>query len=711
MPGKKDPTFTAKRPLAMTAATAAVAISIGLPTAAHAAEPLRSDVFYATAASDEPRIWAVDPATGALTDPGLPARTGVDTAMNQVGVSRDGSLLVATDADNVYRYTAATGAWDFAPRSSGPSVPNTHGALDPQTGHLFYGGLSGGQIRLAEYDPVTNTIAESVIVIDAPGAPGGNGDLAFDGAGNLYIVLGEGVSRLYRVDRAALASGSGTAEQLGGDIAASSLNSIAFGADGYLYVAGGPSTSATSRFVKVDPGTGEIVSETELDRRITDLASTAVPRTATVGLETPGGLIDGDDEFEVVLENAGGTDLVAEGSDAAGNASGGPAAVVPDQDYTVSLNPGSTTNPDDYTTTWSCTDGTGAVIASGEGTSGSFTYPGAAEAIECIFVNVPRPLPTAADDEDLRNTQGESVTIAVVGNDTGDVLDAGSVTIVNGDARVTELVVPGEGIWTVDPETGDITFAPETGFTGNPAPITYEVSDSRGHAAQAAVVITYLPIAADDSDLDNVPGSTVTVPVASNDTGEGLDPASVKIVDPSSEAPVSELVIPGEGTWTVDPETGDITFTPEAGFINDPAPITYVITDAEGETVEAQVTVTYLPSATDDTSSGNQPGSAVTVPVVDNDSEAVDPTTVRVTDPTTGDPVEELVVPGEGTWTVDPETGDITFTPEAGFDGNPTPISYTAEDAEGTRWRPPSSSRTCRWRRTTRTSTTSWARP
>lgn len=41
------------------------------------------------------------------------------------------------------------------------------------------------------------------------------------------------------------------------------------------------------------------------------------------------------------------------------------------------------------------------------------------------------------------------------------------------------------------------------------------------------------------------------------------------------------------------------------------------------------------------------------------------------------------MVPGEGTWTVDLTTGSITFTPELGFTGNPTPIQYTLKDLNG----------------------------
>ncbi|MGW8482900.1 Ig-like domain-containing protein [Microbacterium sp. NPDC055903] len=669
-------------PLAFAAASAVVIGSVGIPSIAHAAEPLSDDTFYASSASGSPSIYAVDPDTGALTDAGI----GGPGAVNQVGVSRDGSFLVATDTTRVHRYTAATGTWDSVARSTGPTVPNTHGAVDPLTGHLFYGGLSGSTLQIADYDPATNTIASTAISITVPGAPGGNGDLAFDGEGNMYVVLGSAAtsgssaySRLYRVDRASIASGTGTATQLGGNIAATALNSIAFGKDGYLYVAGG--LNAQSDYIQIDPATGATVDRITLSTRVTDLASIPVPRTISIGVDGSG-LVDGDDSFTVVIRDSDDVELLSDETDAEGDAGVGPGLVVPEREYEISLEPGDTTNPDDYDTTWVCTDEDGETIAEGVGTSGSFTYPGAAEAIDCTFITVPRALPAAVNDEDLRNMQGSTVTVAVVGNDTGDALDPSSVRILDGDDLVTELVVDGEGTWTVDAETGAITFVPEAGFTGNPTPITYEVRDDRGNAAQAAVVITYLPIAADDEDLDNASGTDVTVPVVSNDTGE-LDPASVRIIDPTTGEPVIELVVAGEGTWTVDPETGDITFSPEDGFVNNPTPITYSVTDAEGEKAEAEVVVTYVAAATDDVSSGNEPGTAVVVPITGNDSEDLDPSTVGIIDPETGEPVSELVVDGEGTWTVDPETGDITFTPEDGFDGNPTPITYTGEDGDG----------------------------
>ncbi|MFW2084068.1 Ig-like domain-containing protein, partial [Acinetobacter guillouiae] len=56
------------------------------------------------------------------------------------------------------------------------------------------------------------------------------------------------------------------------------------------------------------------------------------------------------------------------------------------------------------------------------------------------------------------------------------------------------------------------------------------------------------------------------------------------------------------------------------------------------------------------------------------------PTSVQSVGSTDG---KTLVVNGEGTWTVDPFTGNITFTPEASFKGDPTPISYTVKDCTG----------------------------
>ena len=50
------------------------------------------------------------------------------------------------------------------------------------------------------------------------------------------------------------------------------------------------------------------------------------------------------------------------------------------------------------------------------------------------------------------------------------------------------LIVPGEGEWRVDPATGVISFAPESGVTNDPTPASYRVSDNTGNASNEAIL-------------------------------------------------------------------------------------------------------------------------------------------------------------------------------------------------------------------------------
>ena len=150
----------------------------------------------------------------------------------------------------------------------------------------------------------------------------------------------------------------------------------------------------------------------------------------------------------------------------------------------------------------------------------------------------------------------------------------------------------------IDPVTGALTFTPEPGFIGDPTPVDYQVADFDGQLAQATAVVTYLdpePIPSDEN-LNNVAGTAVTVDVLAND-GD-VDPTTVMIIDPATGDPVTTLTVPGEGVWTVDPVTGALTFTPEPGFLGDPTPVDYQVTNVLGVTVGATATITYLDPVT-----------------------------------------------------------------------------------------------------------------
>ncbi|MCD8433102.1 hypothetical protein LNJ05_10060, partial [Tenacibaculum finnmarkense genomovar ulcerans] len=75
------------------------------------------------------------------------------------------------------------------------------------------------------------------------------------------------------------------------------------------------------------------------------------------------------------------------------------------------------------------------------------------------------------------------------------------VTDTNGD--VTSFEEPGQGVWSVDPVTGAITFKPDTGFTSDPTPVTYNVEDNDGNVSNdATITLNFTP----------------QVPIAVNDT-------------------------------------------------------------------------------------------------------------------------------------------------------------------------------------------------
>ncbi len=307
-----------------------------------------------------------------------------------------------------------------------------------------------------------------------------------------------------------------------------------------------------------------------------------------------------------------------------------------------------------------------------------------------------------AKDDNASGESGESVTLKTLLNDSDpeDDINRSSVNITtdgavdsDGDGDNDTLVVPGEGTWKVDNTTGDITFTPEEGFTGDPTPITYNVKDNTGLVSnEATEYVDYpqsAPVAKDDN-ASGESGESVTLKTLLNDSDpeDDINRSSVNIttdgaVDSDGDGDNDTLVVPGEGTWKVDNTTGDITFTPEEGFTGDPTPITYNVKDNTGlVSNEATEYVDYpqsAPVAKDDIKQAT-PGEIVVIDVLKNDE--TNASTIYLISPE-GEKVKELVVAGEGTWKVDEKKGEVIFMPEENFSTNPTPIKYVVEDSLG----------------------------
>ena len=66
-------------------------------------------------------------------------------------------------------------------------------------------------------------------------------------------------------------------------------------------------------------------------------------------------------------------------------------------------------------------------------------------------------------------------------------------------------------------------------------------------------------------------------------------PAALRLVDPASGQSVVQVVVAGQGTWTV--VDGAVRFEPADGFSGQVTPIRYSVADVNGTTTQASVDV------------------------------------------------------------------------------------------------------------------------
>ncbi|MEL6570453.1 MAG: Ig-like domain-containing protein [Pseudomonadota bacterium] len=327
--------------------------------------------------------------------------------------------------------------------------------------------------------------------------------------------------------------------------------------------------------------------------------------------------------------------------------------------------------------------------------------------------------PPVADDETIVSGPITPVTFDPIADLTTDpdgtvdpesvsltVLPGAADVVTDADGDVLGFTVPGEGVWSVDPDTGEVTFTPEDDFVGDPTPVEYSVRDDDGNTSLAPgeLSIDYgdPPIAEDNSEF-SATIEPVTISPLGNDSdpdGGTLEPTSVVLT--TAELPAGAILapdgksmdVPGEGTWTV-AANGDITFTPEDGFTSSPTPVTYTVEDNDGNVSNpATLIIQYgePPVAANNTEVDLPLGDPFTLDPLSNDVDldgGLDPTTVVFTGTDAPDDAvvsadgKTLEVPGEGVWTIDETTGAMTFTPEDGFQGDPTPVAYTVDDIDG----------------------------
>ena len=320
------------------------------------------------------------------------------------------------------------------------------------------------------------------------------------------------------------------------------------------------------------------------------------------------------------------------------------------------------------------------------------------------------------------NANGDKISVTPSLEYPAKLVDPATGQVTN----ATSVTVAGEGTYSIDDATGKVTFVPEPGFTGTAQGVTVSVTAPVGKDKDGTVrdeylktatakytptvtPITVTPTNKVSADIQNVPQTqTPTFDLSSDKTAEIT---SKKLVDPATGQPTDETTVKvaGEGTYTIDPTTGAVTFTPEKDFVGTATGVTVqataTITNANGKTATITSDATYTPTVvaavptaspatSKDIQGATQTGrptfagttvqvngedKAITIKdnsytLLDNDGNEVTSAPAYAADGTT-----EI-----GTYSIDSATGQVTFTPtDKSYTGVVTPAKVQAESSNG----------------------------
>ena len=255
-------------------------------------------------------------------------------------------------------------------------------------------------------------------------------------------------------------------------------------------------------------------------------------------------------------------------------------------------------------------------------------------------------------------------------------LNPDTLTLLNdAGAEVTSLTTS-DGKYELDKTNKTITFTPNKNFVGTATPVKVQIKDVNG----TKVETTYTPTVTDvtmesvDKTSEKPQGQTQTgkPEFKVSDTNVGI--AEYKLVNPTNNTLVEEYEVENQGTYSIDKETGEVTFVPKPEFTGPTTGITVRATDENGETKDA----TYTPSVTplkvtpENKSTMNiqgLPQEATPTFKLPKGVTNAGVTERKLIDPSTKALTNSVTVDGKGTFTIN-RNGKVTFTPVPSYVGD-----------------------------------------
>ncbi|MEU2156514.1 DUF11 domain-containing protein [Streptomyces sp. NPDC019396] len=389
--------------------------------------------------SEGTSVQQVDLGTGVRTEIGnftVPA--GV--AVNGLGMMPGGEVAWAvseeedsgTGTQTVFRLdlnTNTTTTFAGAAKIGDGSARETvRGAMNPTNGWFYYSHSMENpndenrpttQVIYA-FDTVNNVSVGAVGTLTDPQFNGSSGDMVFDSAGNLYVVISTpeklatgGInSALVRIneDLPTTPGNIALTADLLADLPNGAAYGVTLGADGYLYTTRARVTPAGELF-KINPNSGALVSSTQMttpaDKEPTpvDAGNCSYGPNIASQADIPE-RAQPNDQFTVTITGNGitsGNSGTTAGSDTGPQNTppemAGPLPGVVGATYTFTQEPASGTDPADYTTTYQCVDTahSNTLLTEGSGTSFQYTVPASSDtrgvAVLCTFTNTPEAAP------------------------------------------------------------------------------------------------------------------------------------------------------------------------------------------------------------------------------------------------------------------------------------------------------------------------------
>ena len=358
-----------------------------------------------------------------------------------------------------------------------------------------------------------------------------------------------------------------------------------------------------------------------------------------------------------------------------------------------------------------------------------------------LYIPTVTPKDIKGESKTSTDVQGATQTGTPTFNVVGTNLDGNKITVTPSALYPAKLVDPatgqptnalsvtvaGEGTYTIDDTTGKVTFVPEPGFTGTANGVTVTLSAPVGRDKDGTIrdeyvktatakytptvtPITVTPTNKVSADVQNVPQTQTPTFDLSNDKTAQI--TSKKLVDPTTGQPTDDatVTVAGEGSYTIDPTTGAVTFTPEKDFVGTATGVTVqataTITNANGKTATITSDATYTPTVvaavptaqpakSKDIQGATQTGTPTfagttvqvngqdkAITIKDNSYKLLDKDGNEVTGTTpayAADGTTEI-----GNFSIDPATGTVTFTPtDKSYTGAVTPAKVQAESSNG----------------------------